>query len=106
MTGGYVAAPVAWAAATSRVPLLIYLPDLTPGRAIALTSRFARKVAVSFPEVARYFPGKAVVTGYPVRPELLAAEKPAARQALGLHPDLPVLLVFGGSRARAASTGP
>ncbi len=98
MTGGYVAAPVAWAAATSRVPLLIYLPDLTPGRAIALTSRFARKVAVSFPEVARYFPGKAVVTGYPVRPELLAAEKPAARQALGLHPDLPVLLVFGGSR--------
>lgn len=98
MTGGYVAAPVAWAAARCRVPLLIYLPDLTPGRAIALTSRFAQKVAVSFPEVARYFPGKAVVTGYPVRPELLAADKPAARQALGLHPDLPVLLVFGGSR--------
>lgn len=100
MTGGYVAAPVAWAAARSRprVPLLIYLPDLTPGQAIALTSRLATRVAVSFPEVARYFPGKAVVTGYPVRPDLLAAEKPAARLSLGLHPDLPVLLVFGGSR--------
>ncbi len=100
MTGGYVAAPVAWAAWRSRprVPLLIYLPDLMPGHAVALTSQFAAKVAVSFPEVARYFPGRAVVTGYPVRPELLAADKQAARAALGLAADLPVVLVFGGSR--------
>lgn len=100
MTGGYVAAPVAWAAWRNRprVPLLIYLPDLTPGQAIALTSQFAAKVAVSFPEVARYFGDKAVVTGYPVRPDLLAADKGAARAALGLEPDLPVVLVFGGSR--------
>lgn len=100
MTGGYVAAPVAWAAwrARPRVPLLIYLPDLTPGQAIGLTSQFAARVAVSFPEVARYFPGKAVVTGYPVRHELLAADKAAARAALGLAPEPPVLLVFGGSR--------
>lgn len=100
MTGGYVATPVAWAAwrAEPRVPLLIYLPDLTPGRAIQLTSRLASKVAVSFPEVLRYFPGKAVVTGYPVRPELLHADKTTARATLGLQADLPVLLVFGGSR--------
>lgn len=100
MTGGYVAAPVAWAAWRSRprVPLLIYLPDLTPGQAIGLTSQFAARVAVSFPEVARYFPGKAVVTGYPVRPELLTADKGTARTALGLTNDAPVLLVFGGSR--------
>ena len=75
ITGGYVAAPLAWAAARARprVPLLIYLPDLTPGQAIRLTSRLATAVAVSFPEVAPYFPGKAVVTGYPVRAELLMA---------------------------------
>lgn len=100
MTGGYVAAPVAWAAwrARPRLPLLIYLPDLTPGQAIRLTSRLAARVAVSFPEVVRYFPGKAVVTGYPVRPEFLTADKAAARAALGLRADTPVLLVFGGSR--------
>jgi UDP-N-acetylglucosamine--N-acetylmuramyl-(pentapeptide) pyrophosphoryl-undecaprenol N-acetylglucosamine transferase len=100
VTGGYVAAPVAWAAwrARPRVPLLIYLPDLMPGQAIRLTSRLADKVAVSFPEVAPYFPGKAVVTGYPVRPELLAVDRAASRTALGLADDLPVLLVFGGSR--------
>ena len=100
ITGGYVAAPLAWAAARARpkVPLLIYLPDLTPGQAIRLTSRLAVAVAVSFPEVAPYFPGKAVVTGYPVRPELLAARKDTARAALNLRHDLPLLLVFGGSR--------
>ena len=100
ITGGYVAAPLAWAAARARprVPLLIYLPDLTPGQAIRLTSRLAVAVAVSFPEVAPYFPGKAVVTGYPVRAELLMARKDTARAALNLDADLPLLLVFGGSR--------
>jgi UDP-N-acetylglucosamine--N-acetylmuramyl-(pentapeptide) pyrophosphoryl-undecaprenol N-acetylglucosamine transferase len=98
VTGGYVAAPVAWAAWRHHTPLLIYLPDLTPGLAIRLASRLATKVAVTFPEVARYFPGKAVVTGYPVRPELRRTDKQAARAALGLTDELPVLLVFGGSR--------
>jgi UDP-N-acetylglucosamine--N-acetylmuramyl-(pentapeptide) pyrophosphoryl-undecaprenol N-acetylglucosamine transferase len=100
ITGGYVAAPLAWAAARARprVPLLIYLPDLTPGQAIRLTSRLAKAVAVSFPEVTPYFPGKAVVTGYPVRAELLKARKDTARTALNLDADLPLLLVFGGSR--------
>jgi UDP-N-acetylglucosamine--N-acetylmuramyl-(pentapeptide) pyrophosphoryl-undecaprenol N-acetylglucosamine transferase len=98
LTGGYVAAPVALAAHRAAVPLLIYLPDLTPGRSIQATSRYATKVAVSFPEAATYFGDKAVVTGYPVRGELLSTDKTMARKALGLREDLPVLLVFGGSR--------
>ncbi len=98
LTGGYVAAPVAWAAWRRRVPILIYLPDVTPGAAIRWTSRLATRVAVSFEEVAGYFGKKAVVTGYPVRRELFTTDRPAARVALGLADDLPVLLVMGGSR--------
>ena len=98
VTGGYVAAPVVWASWRARVPTLIYLPDLTPGQAIRLTSRLATRVAVSFPEVAPHFRGKAVVTGYPVRSELLRTDRIAARRALHLTDDAPVLLVFGGSR--------
>lgn len=100
VTGGFVAAPVVVAAWRAGIPVLIYLPDIEPGVAIRRLSRFARRVAVSFPEVAEHFPGKAVVTGYPVRAELMAAaaQRDAARQALGLQPDLPVVLVFGGSR--------
>jgi UDP-N-acetylglucosamine--N-acetylmuramyl-(pentapeptide) pyrophosphoryl-undecaprenol N-acetylglucosamine transferase len=99
VTGGFVAGPVVWAAWRAGVPVLIYLPDMEPGLAIRRLSRFARKVAVSFPEVAAYFPDKAVVTGYPVRQEILlaGADKANARRQLGLDDDEPVLLVFGGS---------
>lgn len=100
VTGGFVAAPVVWASWRARVPVLIYLPDVEPGLAIRYLSRLAHRVAVSFPEVADYFPGKALVTGYPVRRSFLAAagQRTAARESLGLAPDDRVVLVFGGSR--------
>jgi UDP-N-acetylglucosamine--N-acetylmuramyl-(pentapeptide) pyrophosphoryl-undecaprenol N-acetylglucosamine transferase len=102
VTGGYVTAPVALAARRRGVPLLIYLPDLTPGLSIRLTARLAAKVAVSFPEVAHYFGDKAVVTGYPVRRELWETSQAAGRQALGLSDDLPVVMAMGGSRGAAS----
>jgi UDP-N-acetylglucosamine--N-acetylmuramyl-(pentapeptide) pyrophosphoryl-undecaprenol N-acetylglucosamine transferase len=104
ITGGYVTAPLAQATwryrdpVGVRIPLLIYLPDLTPGLAIRMASRQADRVAVSFSEAASHFGPKAVVTGYPVRSDLLRADKTSARAALRLAPDRPVLLVFGGSR--------
>ena len=98
LTGGYVSAPVALAAWRAHVPVLIYLPDVTPGQSIQWTSWLADRVAVSFPEVARYFGSKAVVTGYPVRAELTKTRRADARSALGLADSLPVLVVMGGSR--------
>jgi len=99
VTGGYVCVPVALAAWARRIPVLIYLPDLEPGLAIRVLSRFAARVAVSFPEVARYFgAGKAVVTGYPVRAAFFAADKAAARATFALEAGMPVVTVFGGSR--------
>ncbi len=100
VTGGFVAGPVVLAAWRAHVPVFIYLPDIEPGLAIRRMSRFARSVGVTFPEVARWFPDKAVVTGYPVRQEILAlaGQRAEACRRLGLAPDLPVLLVFGGSR--------
>ena len=82
VTGGYVCTPVVIACRLRQVPVLIYLPDMLPGWAIRVLSRLAQRVAVSFPEVAAYFggeasktggQGKAVVTGYPVRKELVCA---------------------------------
>lgn len=100
VTGGFVAGPVVLAGWRARVPVFIYLPDMEPGLAIRRMSRFARSVGVTFPEVARWFPDKAVVTGYPVRREILAlaGQRSQARQRLDLAADLPVVLVFGGSR--------
>lgn len=100
VTGGFVAGPVVLAAWRARCPVFIYLPDMEPGLAIRRLSRFASTVGVTFPEVARWFPGKAVVTGYPVRQEILslAGQRNEARAQMGLQAGLPVLLVFGGSR--------
>jgi len=99
VTGGYVCAPVAVAAWLFRVPLLVLLPDLQPGLAVWALSRLATRVAVSFPEVAKYFArDKVVAVGYPVRAEFFAINKAEARKAFGLEEGLKTITVFGGSR--------
>jgi UDP-N-acetylglucosamine--N-acetylmuramyl-(pentapeptide) pyrophosphoryl-undecaprenol N-acetylglucosamine transferase len=104
VTGGYVCVPVTLAAWRTGIPIVIYLPDIEPGLAIKFLARFANRVAVTTPDSQQFFkPGLTVVTGYPVRPALLPAPaggptKIAARRQLGLRDDLPVLMVFGGSR--------
>jgi UDP-N-acetylglucosamine--N-acetylmuramyl-(pentapeptide) pyrophosphoryl-undecaprenol N-acetylglucosamine transferase len=99
VTGGYACVAATVAAWRRRVPVLVYLPDIVPGLAIRLLSRLARRVAVTSQEAAGHVPaGKAVVTGYPVRPELFGLSRPEARARLGLPLDEKVLLVLGGSR--------
>lgn len=99
VTGGYVCVPVAVAAWLRRVPLLVLLPDLQPGLAVRALSRLATRVAVSFPEVAKYFaPNKVVTAGYPVRAEFFAADKARARKDFGLEEGFRTITVFGGSR--------
>ncbi len=98
-TGGYASVPVALAAWTLRVPILVYLPDVEPGLAVRLIARLATRVAVTVEDSRSYFPAhKVVVTGYPVRAEFYGFEREEARAALGLEPQVPVLLVMGGSR--------
>jgi len=99
VTGGYVSVPVALAAWMRGVPVLVYLPDIEPGQAVRFISYFAQRVAVTAEDSRVYFPShKVVVTGYPVRRELREVDRDSARRQLGLAPDLPVLLVMGGSR--------
>ncbi len=98
-TGGYVSGPAIWAAARTRTPIVIYLPDLEPGWAIRALSRWAKCVAVSFEEVCNYFPpGKAVVTGYPVRAEFHRATQAEGRAHFKLDPTQNVITIFGGSQ--------
>lgn len=99
VTGGYVSVPVGIAARQKRVPLAVFLPDVVPGLAVRFLARLAGRVATTTPDSARYLPrGKAVATGYPVRPALLSLDREQARIRLGLSPTEAVLLVYGGSR--------
>lgn len=99
VTGGYVSVPVSVAAWLRRIPLLVYLPDLRPGRAVQLIARMATRIAITHAAAAERLPaGKSIVTGYPVRSALRAADPIRSRARLGLAPDRPILLVFGGSQ--------
>lgn len=98
-TGGFVCVPVVLAARLSGVPTVVYLPDLRPGWAVRLLARVATAVGVSFEEVRPYVPSRrVVVTGYPVRPELMSWTRAEARKSLGIPEDASVTLVIGGSR--------
>jgi UDP-N-acetylglucosamine--N-acetylmuramyl-(pentapeptide) pyrophosphoryl-undecaprenol N-acetylglucosamine transferase len=98
-TGGYASVPVALAAWTLRVPILVYLPDIEPGLAVRFIARLASRVAVTVEDSRIHFPDrKVVVTGYPVRSEFHDLNREEAREALGLARNEPVLLVMGGSR--------
>lgn len=104
VTGGYVCVPVTLAARQAGVSVIIYLPDIEPGLAIKFLARFADRVAVTALEAQQFFkPGLTVVIGYPVRDEFFSPafrreDQGEVRRQLGLREDLPVLMVFGGSR--------
>jgi len=97
-TGGYTAIPVVTAAASLRIPSLMWEGNVFAGRSVRATARFANVLACSFEATAKALPGKCYVTGTPIRS--FAGHDPAsARAALGLEPDTPVMFVFGGSQA-------
>ncbi len=97
-TGGYVAVPMALAG--RKIPSLLYVPDVEPGLALKTLARFASCITLTTEDSKQFFSPKAktVVTGYPVRANLAQWTKAAGRETFGIQSDLPVLLVFGGSK--------
>ncbi|MBC7287619.1 MAG: UDP-N-acetylglucosamine--N-acetylmuramyl-(pentapeptide) pyrophosphoryl-undecaprenol N-acetylglucosamine transferase, partial [Armatimonadetes bacterium] len=97
--GGYVSVPAAAAARIWRVAYAFHAADALPDRAARLLARKAALVTVNYPEAAEHFAGVRVeVTGQPVRPWLLGADRQEAAVQLGLDAGRPTLLVAGGSQ--------
>jgi undecaprenyldiphospho-muramoylpentapeptide beta-N-acetylglucosaminyltransferase len=97
--GGWASVSCALAAVAVGVPVVVAEQNAVPGAANRLVGRFAKAAAVPFPGTPL---PRAVVTGNPVRAEILAVDRSdegraAARGALGLPPDRKVVAVFGGS---------
>lgn len=96
--GGFVSVPVVMAGRRRHVPTIIHESDMTPGLANKLSIPSATKVCCNFPETLEHLPKeKAVLTGSPIRQELLAGDKAAALEFCGLTDDKPVILIIGGS---------
>ena len=76
---------------------------MTPGLANKISIPSAYKVCCNFPETLKALPSdKAVLTGSPIRQELLTGDKDKARAFCGFTADKPVILVVGGSLGAAA----
>lgn len=79
--GGFVAVPVVLAAKHYHIPTIIHESDMTPGLANKLCIPSAKWVCCNFPETLKYLPeGKAVLTGSPIRAELLQGDRLAGLQ--------------------------
>lgn len=93
--GGYASGPAMLAAILKHIPTLAFEPNLVPGFANRVVSRFVSAAAVHFEQTAEHF-RNAVVTGVPVRPAFFKIpQKP-------FSPAAPTLLVFGGSQGARA----
>ena len=95
--GGFVSVPVVIGAWLNRVPTLCHESDLTPGLANKICSKFAQRVATTFPECAEALGKKGVFTGTPLRPELFGGSREKGLQMAGFSREKPVLMMMGGS---------
>ena len=96
--GGFVSVPVVRAAKKLHIPVIIHESDMTPGLANKLCYSAASKVCCNFPETVELLPeGKAVLSGSPIRAELLSGSREAGLAFAGLSGEKPVLLMIGGS---------
>ncbi len=97
--GAYASFPAMFAARILRIPVVIHESDTVPGRVNAWAGKFAQKIAVSYPESAKYFPaGKTAWTGNPIRKDLMLPLSFGTKDFLKLEENIPTILVLCGSQ--------
>lgn len=100
-TGGYVSGPVLFNASMNKVPTVIHEQNSFPGVTNKILAKMVTKVLTSFEDSHQRFPegtrDKLVLTGNPVRKEILMARKNSARRNLGITEDKKMVLCYGGS---------
>lgn len=96
--GGYASFPALFAARLLLIPVVIHESDSEPGKVNSWAGKFARKIAVSYPDAVQYFEkGKVAYTGNPVRKDV---QEPAAGgdEFFGFDPNIKTVFVIGGSQ--------
>ena len=102
-TGGYICGPVFAAATSNNIPSVLHESNAYPGRAVKMFAKRATKVLVAFEEAKERLnmAKEVVVTGTPTKVrkiELTEQRRNELIKELGLNPDMPIVLEFGGSQ--------
>lgn len=104
--GSYVGVPVAVAARLLGIPLVLHEQTRTPGKASTFIDRVATQVAISFDETASYFSTPTVLTGNPLRSEILKTDAPKPswipREFITELESVPLIYITGGSQGSKA----
>lgn len=96
--GGFVSVPVVMAAKKYKIPVILHESDMTPGLANKLSFSSATKICCNFPETVSLLPqGKGVLSGSPIRQELLSGSRASGLDYTHLSGNKPILLMMGGS---------
>lgn len=96
--GGFVAVPVVIAASIKKIPVVAHESDMTPGLANKLSAPFCDKLCVTFRESLKFVKGdKGVLTGSPIRKEILTGSKVKGKKICGFNDDKEILFIMGGS---------
>lgn len=97
--GGHGSFPALVAAKLLKIPVVIHESDTSPGIVNKWAAKFARKIAVSYPEAIEFFPTeKVALTGLPIRNEVRDIMTNGAREFLNLEENIPTILILGGSQ--------
>jgi UDP-N-acetylglucosamine--N-acetylmuramyl-(pentapeptide) pyrophosphoryl-undecaprenol N-acetylglucosamine transferase len=100
--GGFVSVPPVRGAAKLGIPIITHESDTDPGLATRMNARYARIVCTAFPETAGFLKeehaGKVLVTGNPVRAEILRGDPAKGREFLGAPKSGKIITVIGGSQ--------
>ncbi len=100
--GGSGSISITYAAKILRVPVFIHESDVVPGLSNQKTSKWAKKIFVSFPKTEYFNPEKTTLTGNPIRSEILNGDKARAGELFDLTFEKPIILVMGGSQGAEA----
>jgi UDP-N-acetylglucosamine--N-acetylmuramyl-(pentapeptide) pyrophosphoryl-undecaprenol N-acetylglucosamine transferase len=100
--GAYASFPALMAARILRIPVVIHESDSAPGRVNKWAGKFAKRIAISFPEALEYFPKEHTAwTGQPIRKELLQPAKEGPYEFFKLQKGIPTIFILGGSQGSA-----
>ena len=101
-TGGYVCAPVLFAASLLKIPTIIHEQNSVAGVTNKFLAKWVNKIAICFDDVKKDFASysdKVVLTGNPRGQEVVEIEKnPEYLASIGVETELPIVVIFGGSR--------
>jgi len=100
--GGEGSICVTMAAGVLGIPVFIHESDIVPGLSNRKTAKWAKKIFVSFPQTEYFDPERIILTGNPIRKEILGGSIEKAQEIFNLTLSKPVLLVTGGSQGSQA----